>query len=369
MSTFCPYYDEKKCSSCRLITVPYAEQLQIKEKKLTSFLGISPLKTISSQEKNFRAKAKMVVSGTIDSPVIGIADQEILDCPIHHPELNQLMKKIKKFISRAKIAPYQIETRIGELKFLILFYSPKSDRFYLRFVLRSKEAETRIKKFLPELLAEEPRLEVVSLNLQPIPHALIEGEEEIFLTQKETLTHEIGPFRFELSPQGFVQTNSDISEKLYQTAASWVSELQTQRFLELYSGQGFFSFFAATHISQGLGIEINPKASVAATHFAKELNLLHLSFESMDAKDVDEKAKAFHPDLILVNPPRAGLKESVPLLLSLKAPYLIYSSCDSETLAQDCQNLSSQYEIIRTQIFDMFPQTEHFETLVLLKLR
>ena len=312
----------------------------------------------------------MVVTGTSAEPIIGLMGEEnldqgrkILECPIHHPRLNEVIQALPEFISQFNLIPYQIESRKGELKGLILFYSPLSDQMYLRFILRSKECVSRIQKLLPSLQKIFPFLTCVTANIQPIPHATLEGHEEIFITEQKWIEHGLDNLVFHLAPQAFVQTNTEVATQLYQTAADWIAELRPEKMLELFCGQGAFSFFAAKSAKQILGIEINEDAVKTANETAKKLGLTHVSFQSMDAKN----APSIGADLILVNPPRRGLGESISIILQSQPEHLIYSSCSVTTLTKDLQILSDSYTIKKTNIFDMFPHTEHFEILALLE--
>lgn len=376
MNTFCAYFNKKSCQSCGLIEMNYADQIKHKERVLLNALNVSAdilLPTFTSPEQGMRNKAKLSVTGTIENPIIGIygennLDQgvELLNCPIHHPAINSILTELKCFITTVKLMPYQVSTRTGELKSLIIYTPGENQEMYLRFVLRSKEALDRIKKHLPELLDKFPFLTSVSVNIQPIPHAILEGKEEVILFGNGYIKVAWNDFHLKLTPQAFVQTNTQVAQELYHTASNWIRDLNVQRMAELFCGQGAFSFSAQSHIKQGLGIEINSDAIKIANSTAQENNLSHLRFLSADAQDMESELKKFDPELVLVNPPRRGLAQSAAWLTDGKYPYIIYSSCSYESLAHDLKTLSRSYQIKHIKIFDMFPHTEHFETLVLL---
>src|SRR5690606_27282480 len=170
-----------------------------------------------------------------------------------------------------------------------------------------------------------PHLKCVSVNIQPIPHALLEGDEEIFLTEKKYIEHRLGKHTIHLHPQGFVQTNKAVAEKLYQTAADWIKELQIERFAELFCGQGAFSFMTASTVKEAVGFEVNSEAVNEANRSAQAQGLKHLTFKCSDAAKVGTELRNFAPQLVLVNPPRRGLGESVKLFEETQYPYLIYS--------------------------------------------
>lgn len=304
-------------------------------------------------------------------PIIGLAGEESLDqgrelleCPIHHPKLNALITALPEFIREFQLHPYRISERKGELKGLIAFYSPDSNEMYLRFILRSQECVSRIRKLLPKLVSKFPALVVVTANIQPIPHAILEGPEEIFITERREIHHRIGGHEFRLSPGAFVQTNSEVAARLYATAADWIRDSGGGRVCELFCGQGAFSFFAAKHAKQLLGVDINADGVRAANDTAREQGFTHLSFQTADASRVSDVLETFRPDLLLVNPPRRGLGAAVDFLVPPKS--VIYSSCSLESLVEDLRKISGHYRIAKAQIFDMFPHTEHFEILTLL---
>lgn len=374
MNTFCEYFDKALCRSCLLLPMSYKDQLIQKESLLREKLNILPhelLPTVTSPARGFRNKVKLAVGQVNGQVSFGIVDKnfkstDLSHCPVQHPQINQMLPFIKEFTQLSHLSVYDPTTLKGELKHIIIYFNPDSNQSYLRFVLRSKEAHSRLIKHQDFLLQKIPHLQVLSINIQPSPHPILEGEEEIILTKATHLNHRLGDIHFKLSTQGFVQTNLEVSRKLYETASSWIKEIKSERFLELFSGQGAFSFFAATHVKMALGIEINKSAVESANLSARELNFPHLSFKCLDAKDIQDELTRFRPDLLLANPPRRGLGESIELINNSECEFFIYSSCNYETLSSDVRALTN-YKIEKAQIFDMFAHTEHFETLVLLK--
>jgi len=356
--------------------MPYDDQLHHKTNVLKQELfpltfNLSP--SIKSKEWGFRNKAKLTVTGPMEAPLLGLLGEtdldqgrEILNCPVHHPGINKILPELKSFITTTKLIPYNIASRKGELKSLILYSNQEADQIYLRFVLRSKEALDRIKKNLKILQEKFPALQCISANIQPVAHAILEGKEEIILSDKGFINISRSDLKFKIGPQGFIQTNEEVAGKLYAQATEYVKKIRPRRFAELFCGQGGFSFAASPFIESGLGIDINPDAIIKAQEAAQENHLGHLKFFCADAKDVEKKLEEYSPDIVLVNPPRRGLGESVKWLINKSYPHLIYSSCSHESLSRDLKLLKAHYEIKHIQIFDMFPHTEHFETLVLL---
>ncbi len=380
MKTFCRYFNEGVCRSCDQLGIEYGLQLRRKEAILCEALGaLAPVKllpSVPSPLQGFRNKAKFIVTGEAQAPVIGLLGQEspdqgreLLQCPLHVAEINACLPTVKEFITLANLVPYKISERRGELKGLIFFLSPETRSLYLRFVLRSKESLDRLRKHQSFLMDRVPGLTCLSATIQPVHKAVLEGEEEIFLTEATSIPHRLGPVTLGMDPRAFVQTNQAIAGELYRTAAEWVRASPGDRFLELFCGLGAFSFFSAPYVSEGLGIELNGDAVIAANRSATDLGLHQLKFKEANAEKVGDELKAFAADIILVNPPRRGIGTASELLLAARPQTILYSSCDYTSLAMDLLKLSSGYEVEAAQIFDMFPHTSHFETLVRLRRR
>ena len=383
MSTFCSYFNRGECRSCSEIERTLADQIAAKEFSAREALGflstgaLPLLETIRSEPTAFRNRVKMAVTGSLEDPRIGLVGDDrldegrsLLECPIHHPELNRLLLALPDFIREYRLIPYRIEERVGELKSLIAFYSPGSDEMYLRFVLRSKECVSRLRKGLSKLQSQFPSLVCVSANLQPIPHAILEGPEEIYLTERQSIAHRLGSFSFSLAPQAFVQTNVSVAEKLYAEAGRWIAEVNPSKMLELYCGQGAFSFFAASAapgISEIVGVDVNAEGVASAETSARAMGHSHLKFRVMDATRVEDELRLFQDGLVLVNPPRAGLRGGADLLAKTPPAHLLYSSCSIESLALDLEKISKPYRVRKIRLFDLFPHTKHFETLVWLE--
>lgn len=377
MNTFCSYYNQGLCRSCDLIEYSYVDQIHQKEKILRDSLrGLeypSFEKTVESQAINFRNKAKFVVTGTIDSPKFGLTGsgdldngQDLSHCLLHNEAIAKAIPSLKEFLRIANLHPYRISEKKGELKGIIIFSALQNEDMYLRLVLRSKEPIDRIRKHLSFLQVKIPNLKVVSVNIQPVPHAILEGDEEIILSVDQTIRYRINGIDFPLAPKSFVQTNQAVAEKLYLEANTWLTEIKTKKLIELFCGQGFFTFLAKG-INESIGIEINKDAVDAANAFAEKQSLKDVRFIHSDAGKVSEVILTNKPDTILVNPPRKGLGGALELVKNSEAQYVVYSSCNYETLADDLKKMSDCYQIQKIKIFDMFPQTKHFETLVLLK--
>ena len=365
----CDYYDAFRCRSCSLIEQAYAEQVRAKEEHCRSLIP-SPVwePAITGPEKGFRNKAKLVVGGTIDEPTLGILDDErrgvdLRDCGLHTPGLRAAIPAIGEFVSRARLLPYDVTARRGELKHVLMTESPDGE-LLVRFVLRSREAETRIRRHLPWLTESLP-IRVASLNLQPEHKAVLEGPEEIMLTDDAALPMRLATgVTLRLRPQSFFQTNTTVATALYETARRWVGDLQPRAVHDLYCGVGGFALHLVAPGRAVTGVEISSEAVAAARTSAAEQDL-SARFVVGDA--LEQWSGLGPADLVVVNPPRRGIgPELARALEGSTAETVLYSSCRAESLARDLDAMPS-LRPERAVLLDMFPQTGHYEVLTLLR--
>lgn len=371
----CPHFDAGRCRSCTWLPRPYDEQLTAKHELAVDLLSdhrdLVWLPPVASAEAGFRNKAKMVVTGTVDEPSLGILGEgalgvDLRDCGLHAEPIREALPVLAEFVTRAALTPYDLETRRGELKLILVTATP-GGALMIRFVSRSQEPVTRIRKHLPWLRERLPAIEVASVNIQPEHKAVVEGDLEIVLTEAETVTMAVAGQRLLLRPQSFFQTNTAIAAALYAEARAWMDELAPTSVWDLYSGVGGFALQAAGSGRTVIGVETSPEAVTAAVASAREGS--EQSSRQVEFVAADAIAWALGqehcPDLVVVNPPRRGIGEELARWLEgAAAPYLLYSSCNPLTLARDLAAMPS-LRPQRGRVFDMFPQTAHAEVLVL----
>lgn len=206
------------------------------------------------------------------------------------------------------------------------------------------------------------------MNIQPVHMAILEGEKEIILTEKTFLDESFNKIPLHIRPRGFFQTNPVVASSLYATAGRWVRELNISHLWDMFCGSGGFGLHCADKLTQLTGIEISPEAIECARLSAYELGLEHVEFQALDSTGY-ALANELVPELVLVNPPRRGIGEALcGYLNKMKPRFILYSSCNAQTMVKDIQQLS-HYRIDRVQLFDMFPHTAHYEVLTLLVLQ
>lgn len=370
----CALYDAGRCRSCQWIDQPVPQQLAAKMASLHTLLDGLPVAEwctpVSGPEQGFRNKAKMVVSGSVEKPLLGMlhrdgSPEDLTDCPLYPASFYPVFAALKPFIARAGLTPYNVARKRGELKYLLLTESQLDGGLMLRVVLRSEAKLDQLRAALPALQAELPQLKVISVNIQPVHMAIMEGEQEIWLTDQRALAERFNGVPLWIRPQSFFQTNPGVAASLYATARDWVRGLPVKHMWDLFCGVGGFGLHCATPEMTLTGIEIAPEAIACAKQSAEELGLHNLHFQALDSTAFATTQGAV-PDLVLVNPPRRGIGKPLCDYLSAMAPkWIIYSSCNAETMAKDIRALPG-YRIERVQLFDMFPHTAHYEVLTLL---
>ncbi len=369
----CAYYETGRCRSCTLIERPYEAQLAAKHALCRSLIAAPDLEwlpPVRSAEAGFRNKAKMVVSGTTAQPTLGILDPgghgvDLRDCPLYPPAMRPAFEALAAFVTQARLVPYDVAHRSGEVKYVLVTASP-DDEVMVRFVLRSQESVARIRKHVPWLLGAVPGLAVVSVNLQPEHKAVLEGEREIVLTDQEALTMRLGGPALHLRPRSFFQTNTEVATALYGQVRDWVEACGPASVWDLYCGVGGFALHVAAPGREVVGVETSGEAVASAQTSATEAGLSGLRFEAGDATAFALAAEA-PPDLVIVNPPRRGIgAELCGWLEASGVRHVVYSSCRAESLARDLARMPS-LRPRKARVLDMFPHTEHYEVVTLLE--
>lgn len=366
----CDHFESGRCDSCAWLTKPYTQQVREKELQLHALLDQFEPETwcdpVLSEETGFRNKAKMAVIGSAKGIVLGMVNKKgeavsLVDCPLYPKPMQELLAYLQKWIGEAGLTPYRVDKKRGEAKFVLLTRST-SGEYLLRFVLRSRDQLDKIKAALPSLLKASPEITVVSVNIQPVHMARLEGEEEIFLSETTRLKERFNDVALYIRPKSFFQTNPAVAAALYRIAREWSRESGAASIWDLFCGVGGFGLHCADKNTSLTGIEIEPEAIICATLSARELGLEDVRFQALDSKGFADEAGEV-PELVIVNPPRRGIGAELAGRLNVFSPkHILYSSCNAKTLAVDLKHLT-HYRVKRVQLFDMFPHTDHYEVL------
>ena len=375
----CRYFVQGVCRSCGLLELPYRQQLERKQQQIAHlfvserFGKVTLLPPVACPHPaGSRTRVKMAIGGYAHAPLIGLADercqvQELLDCPLHHPAINRVLEVSVDLIRQAGLPPYQISRKKGELKFLLVHHAAGTGQTLVRLVVRSRHCLERVRRYAERVRVALPSIVCVSANIQPLHAAVLEGPEELIVSGGEEIEELFAGTRILFPPHSFCQVTSGVAEKLYAYVAEVVSG--SQCLMDLYCGAGAFSLVAAPHCGKSIGIEISPAAVRAAQRSAQMNGLSHVHFECADVDAFLARSPAINPDTVICNPPRRGLSEGGLAQIGTLAPRtIVYSSCNPATLERDLMRLIPAYRLKSIRAFDMFPWTEHVETVAVLEL-
>ena len=412
---FCPIAGP--CGGCQLQALRYDAQLSFKEKKVKNDLAriggfeeeeidrvFLPAIGMEQAEKagehgacRYRNKMQVPVTGPEyragfyagrTHAVIPLPDG---DCRISAPEGKEILEGILRFVKKHRIAPYQEQDGSGLLRHVLIRTAKGGQRILVCLVVNGsklpgeKELVTSLRG-LPETGA---RIVSISLNINTARNNVILGEKVRLLWGEEYLEDELMGLRFRISAQSFYQVNPIQTEKLYAEAVCRAGLTGTETVWDLYCGTGTISLCMASELrrqaeTRGIpvdecgkvyGVEIIPQAVDNARENAKLNGLSETTrFECGRAEEIvpamQQGARdAFPaPDVIVVDPPRKGLDEAcLNSMLDAAPARIVYVSCDPATLARDLKLLTAGgYELLSVQPVDMFPETVHVETVVLM---
>lgn len=379
----CDYFDAGVCRSCALMGMTYADQLARTQAAVAAHLTEHVpadrwLAPRPSRESGFRNKAKLVVGGRKGSPTLGILDAQgrgvdLRHCGLYEPALHEAVMMLADLLAGSGLTPYDVPSRQGELKHLLVTASPDAE-LMVRMVLRSPGQLARVRELYGPLQQSLPGLRVLSVNLQPEHKAVLEGPDELVLSEQDTLPMRVNDLVLHLGTRSFFQTNTAVAAALYAQVTDWVEGLAGGRgpqvLWDLYCGVGGFALHCAAPGRQVLGVELSPDAVASARRSADELGLQDTDFRAGDATALLADADGLDgPDTVIVNPPRRGLGARLAERLEAgPVEHLVYSSCNARSLAADLSRMPS-WQVERARLFDMFPQTDHHEVAVLLRRR
>lgn len=350
--------------------VPYERQLADKQAHVERVLGGVEqwAEPNASAESGFRNKAKLVVGGRPGRCTLGILDPggngvDLQGCGLYEDGLARLLPKLADFVDGTRMPPYDVPRRRGELKNLLVTWSPAGTAM-VRLVLRSPAEIDVIEDNLAELRRRAPAVEVVTANLLPEHKAVLEGDEEHVLTAADSLAMPVGDVVLHLRPRSFFQTNTTVAGGLYRQAAQWIAQVDPASVWDLYCGVGGFALHAAAPGRSVIGVESSADAVASAERSASDAGV----DARFVAEDATAYALAYDPaELVVVNPPRRGIGESLAQRLEESAVrHVVYSSCNVDSLARDLASMPS-LRVREARLFDMFPQTHHHEVMVRLE--
>jgi len=293
---------------------------------------------------------------------------DIEGCYLQPDEGNRILREVKEYARQSGIPPYGLKTHEGFWRFLMVRYSTAFDRWMVNLVTAEEWPEA-VEPLAELLCRRTERVATVVNNITRRKASIAVGEKERILCGEGFLKDSIGPYTFHISANSFFQTNTAGARKLYDTVAAYAGLAGKEKVLDLYSGTGTIPIFLAGRAESVTGIEINESAVADARRNCRENGIDNCSFICGDLR---EKLAAipFRPDVLVIDPPRAGMhKDVLAQVLALAPERIVYVSCNPPTFSRDLTQMMEQYELIEVQPVDMFPHTYHIEMVAKLRAR
>ena len=313
--------------------------------------------------------------GQIISGVYQSASHRIVpvsDCLIEDKVADQIIVTIRKLLKSFKIRPYDEDTGRGTLRHVLVRRGWRSGEILVVLVTAHGMLPGK-RNFVRALLQQHPDITTVVQNINAGQTSLVLGAHSEVLYGPGYIREQLGDFTFRISPRAFYQINPVQTEVLYRTALEYAELTGTETVVDAYCGTGTIGIFASRNAARVIGVENNRDAVRDAISNAKANRADNVRFYTADASDfLQGMAKAGeHADVVILDPPRAGSDERFLSAITTVAPErVVYVSCNPETLARDLGYLSRHgYRVERIQPVDMFPHTEHIETVCQLVLR
>jgi 23S rRNA (uracil1939-C5)-methyltransferase len=296
---------------------------------------------------------------------------EIDVCHLQQEPTNLIRKAVARFGIENKIPFYDIKKHTGWLLTMQIRTSTTGE--LMVNIMLGYEDKENTKRLLDSLLKEFPQITTLLYTVNTKFNDSLYGLEPETYFGKGYITEKLEDFKFKISPKSFFQTNTKQSENLYRVAREFAQLNGTQNVYDLYCGTGSIGIFLSKKAKNIIGVEMVEDAVKDAEENARLNKIEHASFFSGDVIDIcNESFFEMHgqPDVVITDPPRAGMHEKlVKKLLDISAPLIVYVSCNPATQARDLNLLNEKYSVEKIQPVDMFPHTHHIENVVQLKLK
>ena len=369
-----------KCGSCRYSGVPYDKQLKTKQKMMQELLGgFGRVEPITGMEDPLHYRAKVhyafdrdrrgnIIAGCYEADSHKVVDLTLTGCLIEDEKCQEIMATVKKLMYSFKIKTYDEDTGYGLLRHCLIRRGVNTGEIMVVLVLSSPIFPGK-NNFVKALRSAHPEIKTIVINVNDADTSLVLGEKEIVIYGPGYITDELMGLKFRISPKSFYQVNPRQTEKLYQTAIGLAGLTGKETVLDAYCGTGTIGLCAAKSAREVIGVELNPDAVRDARINAKINGIKNAVFHVGDAGEFMEKnAVALKCDVLFMDPPRSGSTEKFLNAAVKAAPNrIIYISCGPESLKRDLNILTKKgYAVKRIQSVDMFPFTEHVETVVLM---
>ena len=394
---FCSHFHF--CGGCKFQHIAYEEQIHQKElivkdalqrigkvqvEEFLPILGASETRyyrnklEFSFSNKKWLTPEELASSASNAEDVLGFhragAFDKIVDiqeCFLQPEPSNALRNALRRIGHEQGLSFYDARSHQGFLRNVVVRITSIGQTMML--MAFGKRDESAVEGFLNAVLEEFPDLTSVYYCINTKVNDFLGDLPMNHYRGVPWVEEMLGSIRFRIGPKSFFQTNTHQAEKLYSIVADFADLKGEENIYDLYTGLGSIALFLADRCKQVVGIEEVESAITDARENAELNGISNAVFHAGDVKDLltPEFAKSHGtPDLVVTDPPRAGMHPAVvDMLLQLEAPRIVYVSCNPATQARDMALLSVKYLVNKVMPVDMFPHTHHIESVALLKLK
>lgn len=379
VNPICPIFN--KCGGCSLQHIKYQEQLVLKTKWMNDLFYNKfkknfniPLVLGMKDPKHYRNKNQMVIKKDKNKIIAGMYEEgthQVLDfnnCFIQDEIINKVQEQIKKLIIEFKYQPFDEDKKTGLFRHVLVKRS-SSTKEILVVLVTSKLDFPGKNNFVKALIKLNKEITSVVQNVNDRKTSAVLGEKEVVLYGPGFIFDNLLGKKFKITSKSFYQINSLQTEVLYQTAIKEANLSKDDILLDAYAGVGTIGLICADKVKKVYSVEIVKDAVKCGKDNAKYNNINNVVFVNDDAtKYINELAqRKEHIDVIIMDPPRSGsTKEFLNAVKLIKPKKIVYVSCNPITLVDDLEYLLDQYIIKSIQGVDMFPFTNHTESVVCL---
>jgi 23S rRNA (uracil1939-C5)-methyltransferase len=395
---FCKHFGV--CGGCKWQMLPYTKQLLYKQQEVEQNLkrigkvylpALLPI-VGADDDKYYRNKLEFTFSNkryllpeemaneetTLQSNALGFHVPRLFDkiidiqeCYLMDVVNNNIRNSIRDFALRHNFSFYDVRQHTGWLRNIVI-RNCSTGELMVNIIFNNEDEENR-KLLLDDLLLKVPAITTLLYTINPKFNDTIYDLTPITYFGKGYAIEKLENFSYKISPKSFFQTNTKQAEKLYQITRDFAGLTGNEVVYDLYCGTGSIGIFVSQLAKKIIGVEAIDDAIVDAKENAALNNINHAHFFAGDViKICNDDFFATHgrPDVVITDPPRAGMHEKlVNKLLEIEAPKIVYVSCNTATQARDIALLNEKYWVEKIQPVDMFPHTHHIECVVLLRLR
>ena len=376
MPNTCVNY-EKKCGGCPLLALPYREQLAKKQARLQELLGgFAPVKAVQGMAEPLHYRNKAIASfatqrGKLVCGLYAEGTHRVLpgaDCLLQEEILNKTLAAVLDAARACRWTAYDEDRGTGLLRHTVLRSS--GDGKVLVTLVTPGPDLPGSKNFCTALRKKAPWVVSIVQNINPTRSSAVLGSREKTLYGPGFVLDTLCGTQFAISSRSFYQVNRIQTEVLYKKALELAKLTGRETVIDAYCGIGTIGLCAAPLAKQVIGVERNPAAVKDAAANARRNKIANARFVCADATEWMAAAagEGLHPDVVFLDPPRAGsTPECIAAVNKMKPRRVVYVSCDPETLARDVAAFTRLgWRAAKFCPVDLFPQTKHVETVVLL---